>query len=92
MSALASPTSPTWVLDMDTTKCMACLETIFSTLVRRHHCRHCGRVVCGSCSKARVYHHEENDSVRTCIDCVRCSFWTRFACTRMLSDPTPVLA
>jgi len=32
---------------------------------RRHHCRQCGRVVCGSCSRAQVLHssgtHEGND-------------------------------
>jgi hypothetical protein len=38
-----------WV---DDSKCKACYEcdAPFSVLVRRHHCRVCGRVFCGNCS------------------------------------------
>ncbi|XP_063952083.1 FYVE, RhoGEF and PH domain-containing protein 2-like [Lytechinus pictus] len=41
---------PSFVKDEDTTMCMKCgLE--FSLTRRRHHCRACGVVVCGKCSK-----------------------------------------
>jgi ankyrin repeat protein len=29
--------------------CMEC-KSLFGTFVRHHHCRHCGRLVCGKCS------------------------------------------
>ena len=38
-----------WV---DDSKCKACYEceTAFSVFVRRHHCRICGRIFCGTCT------------------------------------------
>jgi hypothetical protein len=43
------PEQDFWV---DSSKCKACYEceTAFSVFVRRHHCRICGRIFCGSCS------------------------------------------
>ncbi|XP_078257661.1 pleckstrin homology domain-containing family F member 1 [Rhinoraja longicauda] len=43
-----------WVQDSVTDICMRCTNTRFSALVRRHHCRHCGFVVCRSCSRQRL--------------------------------------
>ncbi|XP_054566678.1 pleckstrin homology domain-containing family F member 1-like [Eptesicus fuscus] len=43
-----------WVPDKATDICMRCTHTRFSALTRRHHCRQCGFVVCGDCSRARV--------------------------------------
>ncbi|KAM4722150.1 pleckstrin homology domain-containing family F member 1 [Rhinophrynus dorsalis] len=37
--------------DKATDICMRCTQTKFTTLTRRHHCRHCGFVVCHECSK-----------------------------------------
>ncbi|KAK6738566.1 hypothetical protein RB195_020587 [Necator americanus] len=44
---------PYWIPDDDCSMCMLC-NTRFSLLNRRHHCRACGRVVCGSCCKERA--------------------------------------
>ncbi|RLN49837.1 hypothetical protein BBJ28_00022543, partial [Nothophytophthora sp. Chile5] len=53
-SKIAFP--PVWVPNTDRKSCMGCLRN-FSRLgvgVRRHHCRHCGRIVCGRCSHVSV--------------------------------------
>ena len=35
--------------------CMRCRKTQFTLIVRRHHCRACGKVVCDKCSENRVH-------------------------------------
>ncbi|XP_029464309.1 pleckstrin homology domain-containing family F member 1 [Rhinatrema bivittatum] len=42
-----------WIPDRATDICMRCTQTKFSAFTRRHHCRKCGFVVCGVCSKHR---------------------------------------
>ncbi|KAI9217158.1 FYVE zinc finger-domain-containing protein, partial [Blastocladiella britannica] len=50
----AIPRSPQpWVPDAQAPACHHCHKR-FSWTVRRHHCRLCGNVVCGSCSRHRV--------------------------------------
>jgi hypothetical protein len=47
---------PVWVPDAERSHCMLCSRK-FSRLrigVRRHHCRHCGRICCGQCSHVSV--------------------------------------
>ncbi|CEG42290.1 myosin-like protein [Plasmopara halstedii] len=47
---------PVWVPDSERKNCMICLRD-FNRLgvgVRRHHCRHCGRLICGRCSHVSV--------------------------------------
>ncbi|KAK1835602.1 FYVE, RhoGEF and PH domain-containing protein 6 [Podospora conica] len=44
---------PRWQPDAEVTYCPIC-RTQFSIFVRKHHCRKCGRVVCGSCSPHRI--------------------------------------
>ena len=46
-------TRPVWVPDAVAKECMVC-QTRFSTFVRKHHCRRCGRVVCSACSPHHV--------------------------------------
>eukprot|EP00041_Stephanoeca_diplocostata_P014549 m.267863 g.267863 ORF g.267863 m.267863 type:complete len:173 (-) comp19734_c0_seq16:295-813(-) len=48
---------------------MCCQAAVFGMVNRRHHCRFCGRVVCGKCSAHRVFHHEYHKAVRCCSDC-----------------------
>jgi zinc finger FYVE domain-containing protein 26 len=57
-----------WVLDDDVRKCMVCSEN-FNLLNRRHHCRHCGRVICARCSINRAPHADYKVEVRTCDPC-----------------------
>uniref|UniRef100_A0A0K0D1Q9 FYVE-type domain-containing protein n=1 Tax=Angiostrongylus cantonensis TaxID=6313 RepID=A0A0K0D1Q9_ANGCA len=52
---------PYWIPDDDCAVCMLC-NSKFSLLNRRHHCRACGRVACGSCCKERaVLHYMKDD-------------------------------
>merc|ERR1719233_1671417 len=44
---------PMFVADTEAKECWIC-EKVFTTLNRRHHCRSCGKVICGSCSKERL--------------------------------------
>lgn len=46
-------TRPVWVPDAVAKECMIC-HIKFSTFVRKHHCRRCGRVICSSCSPHHV--------------------------------------
>ena len=41
--------APVWVPDTASDRCQAC-DRKFSLIVRRHHCRCCGRLLCSSCS------------------------------------------
>lgn len=44
-----------WQPDKEAKHCsMSFCQRKFGPLQRRHHCRKCGRVVCGSCSKGRM--------------------------------------
>jgi ankyrin repeat protein len=47
---------PVWVPNTDRKSCMICLRNFsrFGVGVRRHHCRHCGRLICGRCSHVSV--------------------------------------
>ncbi|XP_073823678.1 zinc finger FYVE-type containing 26 spastizin isoform X2 [Musca autumnalis] len=68
-----APTRSEWVRDEEATHCMCCRRSAFSMLIRRHHCRRCGRVVCYSCSAYRMRIPElyEDVEVRICNDCHR---------------------
>jgi hypothetical protein len=49
LGAKDAPSKDYWV---DDSKCKACYEceTPFGLLVRRHHCRICGRIFCANCT------------------------------------------
>ena len=55
-----------WVPDSASDKCMMCGKP-FGTLTRRHHCRQCGRLLCGDCTSWKM------DTSRACPECF-CSF------------------
>lgn len=42
-----------WIPDKDAKECMSCHESRFSVLIRIHHCRECGWVICWKCSRFR---------------------------------------
>ena len=46
-------TLPKWQPDTEVNKCPIC-GAAFSFWYRKHHCRKCGRVVCGNCSPHRI--------------------------------------
>ncbi|XP_055384992.1 zinc finger FYVE domain-containing protein 26 homolog isoform X2 [Condylostylus longicornis] len=69
----APPQKHEWIKDEDANVCQSCRYTVFTMLIRRHHCRRCGRVVCYSCSKHRIKIPEiyQDVLVRICIDCAK---------------------
>eukprot|EP00732_Lithocolla_globosa_P002338 Lithocolla_globosa_v1_NODE_1510_length_2521_cov_10.159773.p1 type:complete len:669 gc:universal NODE_1510_length_2521_cov_10.159773:510-2516(+) len=60
--------APVWIQDSDAKVCMDC-NTPFSLLRRRHHCRHCGRVLCADCSPKRDL-PGKGELVRICDTCL----------------------
>ncbi|KAL1789538.1 zinc finger protein FYVE domain-containing protein 26 isoform X1 [Sigmodon hispidus] len=66
----APPARDQWVPDETESICMVCCREHFSMFNRRHHCRRCGRLVCGSCStkKMAVEGCRENPA-RVCDQC-----------------------
>ena len=63
--------APAWRPDASASACTCCGKK-FTMLIRKHHCRNCGLVVCGSCSGTRVLlpHIDEAYKVRICGSCV----------------------
>eukprot|EP01105_Mastigella_eilhardi_P024321 TRINITY_DN6327_c0_g1_i1.p1 TRINITY_DN6327_c0_g1~~TRINITY_DN6327_c0_g1_i1.p1 ORF type:complete len:669 (+),score=217.00 TRINITY_DN6327_c0_g1_i1:41-2008(+) len=58
---------PTWENDRAVTKCPLC-SSEFTLLVRKHHCRVCGKIVCGTCSNNRIT-WSDNTKQRVCTVC-----------------------
>lgn len=59
-----------WVPDSDASTCMHCLKTKFTPFNRRHHCRKCGAVVCGTCSNRKfLLPYQSSKPLRVCISC-----------------------
>ncbi|KAF9357034.1 Zinc finger FYVE domain-containing protein 26 [Mortierella sp. AD094] len=70
-----------WVRDEDAAVCMVCSNTKFGVLVRKHHCRLCGRVICWKCCQMKdviipagtpssSIPHELHKPIRVCLDCI----------------------
>ncbi|CAG2053700.1 unnamed protein product [Timema podura] len=61
--------APVWIQDHRVTRCQSCTKE-FTVTFRRHHCRACGKVVCGSCSDNRApLEYKNYESARVCSDC-----------------------
>ncbi|GLG97346.1 Uncharacterized protein GBIM_04120 [Gryllus bimaculatus] len=61
--------APIWIQDGRVTKCQLCVAE-FTVTFRRHHCRACGKVVCGICSAFRApLQYMKFQSDRVCEDC-----------------------
>ncbi|XP_040566284.1 uncharacterized protein [Lepeophtheirus salmonis] len=61
--------APVWIPDRRVTMCQNCTVE-FSVLVRRHHCRACGKVVCASCSGNKAPLRYKGFEVgRVCDEC-----------------------
>ncbi|GLD99970.1 hypothetical protein PINS_up008698 [Pythium insidiosum] len=48
---LARP--PEWVPDDQVKECSSC-HAVFRVAMRKHHCRHCGRIICYNCSSNKI--------------------------------------
>ncbi|KAH8283761.1 hypothetical protein KR054_000912 [Drosophila jambulina] len=70
-----APSRQQWTRDEEASHCMCCRRAAFTMLMRRHHCRRCGRVVCYACSTHRMRIPELYDEleVRICNDCANSS-------------------
>lgn len=69
LPTVMKPLAAIWIPDMASAVCMRCSES-FKVTQRRHHCRHCGFVVCNSCSKSRaILKHISTKPVRVCRLC-----------------------
>lgn len=68
-----APTRDEWIPDESATHCMCCRRSAFTMLMRRHHCRRCGRVVCYACSTQRMAIPDlyGDVEVRVCNDCYK---------------------
>ena len=61
--------APVWVPDRRVTMCQNCAVE-FSVLVRRHHCRACGKVVCATCSANKApLRYRDFETARVCDEC-----------------------
>ncbi|ETO60827.1 hypothetical protein F444_21028 [Phytophthora nicotianae P1976] len=60
-----------WVADDARKACAVCVKP-FALRRRKHHCRHCGEVVCASCAPARQVDMDSDTTtnVRICTACV----------------------
>jgi hypothetical protein len=63
--------APVWVPDALATHCSVC-STPFTLFHRRHHCRICGCIVCGACSRGSfTVAPEVLQPERACAPCIR---------------------
>lgn len=61
--------APIWQPDSTANNCTIC-NCEFSLLNRRHHCRMCGKLVCGNCSPHRVVlPNIDTSKQRICVQC-----------------------
>ncbi|CEF70876.1 FYVE zinc finger domain and Zinc finger, FYVE/PHD-type domain and Zinc finger, RING/FYVE/PHD-type domain and Zinc finger, FYVE-related domain and Domain of unknown function DUF3480 domain-containing protein [Strongyloides ratti] len=64
---------PVWIDDKEADSCMLC-NTKFSIILRRHHCRSCGRVLCNSCCNQRRslrFANDDTKKFRVCESCIK---------------------
>jgi len=64
------PVAKSWVSNDKVSQCPICMNG-FSYLNRKHHCRRCGRIFCGNCTKKRVVLPDVNAATpsRVCDVC-----------------------
>ncbi|CAB3996542.1 Fgd6 [Paramuricea clavata] len=61
--------APVWIPDVRVTMCMVCTDD-FTVTNRRHHCRACGKVICGSCSSnSAPLAYLNDETARVCDVC-----------------------
>eukprot|EP00736_Rhodelphis_marinus_P009019 Rmarinus@m.17019 len=57
-----------WEPDRGATNCAGCTRK-FTQVRRRHHCRQCGKVFCGSCTPHRIKLSFDQKEQRCCVQC-----------------------
>ena len=64
------PLAPVWTSPTSTSTCTVC-EKPFNIFRRKHHCYHCGYLVCRSCSRHKFFlpHIHETAMVQVCTFC-----------------------
>merc|ERR1712137_1319234 len=60
--------APVWIPDKLLKNCMLC-DVKFTTINRRHHCRKCGKLVCGACSGKKYKLENMGKVCRVCDEC-----------------------
>ncbi|CAH1772786.1 unnamed protein product [Owenia fusiformis] len=60
--------SDKWMDDKEVPSCMNC-NSDFSLMLRRHHCRMCGRIFCYNCSNNWTLTPQSSKKIRVCNDC-----------------------
>ncbi|XP_046405200.1 uncharacterized protein LOC124170493 [Ischnura elegans] len=61
--------APVWIQDCRVTMCQSCTSE-FTVTFRRHHCRACGKVVCGKCSANKApLQYMKYQAARVCDEC-----------------------
>ncbi len=70
-SSLTGERAAVWEADTEGNTCRACHRE-FSLFVRRHHCRRCGKLVCGNCSASSwlIENIDKKNKVRVCDQCL----------------------
>jgi len=63
-----SPKAVAWIPDAEVQECPVCSRK-FSKTLRKHHCRACGRVICGTCSGHELLLPGSNRKERVCDPC-----------------------
>lgn len=58
-----------WVDETKVNDCRGCSKP-FSMIVRKHHCRNCGDVFCGTCSSFKILLPSYTERQRVCLHCV----------------------
>ncbi|KAG8201369.1 hypothetical protein JTE90_016845 [Oedothorax gibbosus] len=59
-----------WMNDSEVSKCLGCSSN-FSFLLRKHHCRQCGRIFCHSCSNTWLPSASSKKLIRICNECYK---------------------
>ncbi|WFC99993.1 hypothetical protein MYAM1_002740 [Malassezia yamatoensis] len=90
---LESYQAPVWVPDSLATRCARCGEP-FTIWRRRHHCRLCGQVFCGSCCSVYVQvptqvRHTADVRARACLACYTYACESHESLTRAQGPMTP---
>ncbi|XP_054721227.1 FYVE and coiled-coil domain-containing protein 1-like [Uloborus diversus] len=62
--------SDRWMNNHETNSCLGC-KSYFSFMLRKHHCRHCGRIFCYSCSNNWLFSASSSKQVRVCNECYK---------------------